>query len=149
MQKKLFWKLSNFVYDILVGSLFFLQDDCSMFYGASSSAKSLFEAGVVYSLMSQVMRDFFTSSDPCDILYCAASYMWPAITFQFFRAIPYQIIQGMTPLPLRISSFLHHLQVSLKHGNSENFSFYLLVVAEIQLFENVDKIPYWIQNAPF
>ena len=46
-----------------------------MFYDASSSAKSLFEAGVVYSLMSQVMRDFFTSSGPCDILCCAASYM--------------------------------------------------------------------------
>ena len=93
-----------------------------MFYDASSSAKSLFEAGVVYSLMSQVMRDFFTSSDPCDILYCAASYV--ASTYILvFQGNSTSNNPGHDTLPLRISSFLHHLQVSLKYGNSENFSF--------------------------
>ena len=36
------------------------------------------------------------------------------ITSTLFGEIPYQIILGMTTLPLRISSFLYHLQVSLK-----------------------------------
>ena len=70
-------------------------------------------------------------------------FIFIAILQEFWlqiRVIPCQIIQGMTPLPLRFFSFFHYLYVMLKWSIPENFSPQILTIPKLLRFENLTKM---------